>query len=84
VDEGTVLASVTKRHSAMHVLAKWKHSAEPAAATAFAVLFKLIRAGIIKPTDTVVVNCTGHTMPAEQDILGDNWSRRQIPATETP
>jgi len=61
---------------AMHILAKMEGiSAEPAAATAFAGLFKLIRAGIIKPTDTVVVNCTGHTMPAEQIVLGDNWSR---------
>jgi len=61
---------------AMHVLAKMEGiSAEPAGATAFAGLFKLIRAGIIKPTDTVVVNCTGHTMPAEQIVLGDNWSR---------
>ncbi|MDO9301516.1 MAG: pyridoxal-phosphate dependent enzyme, partial [Anaerolineales bacterium] len=61
---------------AMHVLAKMEGiSAEPAAAVAFAGLFKLIRAGIIKPSDTVVVNCTGHTMPAEPGILGDNWSR---------
>ena len=61
---------------AMHVLAKMEGiSAEPAAGTAFAGLFKLIRAGVIKPSDTVVVNCTGHTMPAEQGILGENWSR---------
>jgi threonine synthase len=61
---------------AMHVLAKMEGiSAEPAAAVAFAGLFKLIRSGIIKPTDTVVVNCTGHTMPAEAFILGDNWAR---------
>ncbi len=61
---------------AMHVLAKMEGiSAEPAAAVAFAGLFKLIRAGVIKPSDTVVVNCTGHTMPAEPSILGDNWSR---------
>lgn len=60
---------------AMHVLAKMEGiSAEPAAATAFAGLFKLIRAGVIKPTDTVVVNCTGHTLPAESFVLGDNWS----------
>ena len=73
-----VFESVTDEEAfrAMHVLAKMEGiSAEPAAATAFAGLFKLIRAGIIKPTDTVVVNCTGHTMPAEQAILGDNWSR---------
>ncbi|MBC7878431.1 MAG: pyridoxal-phosphate dependent enzyme [Anaerolineales bacterium] len=61
---------------AMHVLAKMEGiSAEPAAGVAFAGLFKLIRAGIIKPSDTVVVNCTGHTMPADPSILGDNWSR---------
>jgi len=61
---------------AMHVLAKMEGiSAEPAAAVAFAGLFKLIRAGVIKPSDTVVINCTGHTMPAEPSILGDNWSR---------
>jgi len=61
---------------AMHVLAKMEGiSAEPAAAVAFAGLFKLIRAGVIKPSDTVVVNCTGHTMPAEAGVLGDNWSR---------
>lgn len=61
---------------AMHVLAKMEGiSAEPAAGAAFAGLFNLIRAGVIKPSDTVVVNCTGHTMPAEQGILGENWAR---------
>ncbi len=61
---------------AMHVLAKMEGiSAEPAAGVAFAGLFKLIRAGIIKPSDTVVVNCTGHTMPADASILGENWAR---------
>jgi len=61
---------------AMHVVAKMEGlSVEPAAGVAFAGLFKLIRNGIIKPTDTVVINCTGHTMPAEQWLLGDNWTR---------
>ena len=61
---------------AMHALAKMEGiSMEPAAAVAFAGLFKLIRAGVIKPTDTIVVNCTGHTMPAEEFILGSNWTR---------
>jgi len=72
---------------AMHVLAKMEGiSAEPAAAVAFAGLFKLIRAGVIKPSDTVVVNCTGHTMPAEPGILGDNWSRdvKLMTSEETP
>lgn len=73
-----VFESVTDEEAfrAMHVLAKMEGiSAEPAAGAAFAGLFKLIRAGVIKPSDTVVVNCTGHTMPAEQGILGENWSR---------
>ena len=64
---------------AMHVLAKMEGiSAEPAAAAAFAGLFKLIRAGIIKSTDTVVVNCTGHTMPAEPLVLGSGWARNIV------
>ena len=61
---------------AMHVLAKMEGiSAEPAAAVAFAGLFKLVRAGIIKSTDTVVVNCTGHTLPAEQFLFAEGWTR---------
>lgn len=61
---------------AMHVLAKLEGiSAEPAAAVAFAGLFKLVRAGVIKPKDTVVVNCTGHTVPAEQFLFGEGWTR---------
>ncbi len=58
---------------------RWKAvSAEPAAAVAFAGLFKLVRSGVIKPTDTVVINCTGHTMPAEQFLLGDDWARNVV------
>ncbi|HUI90471.1 MAG TPA: pyridoxal-phosphate dependent enzyme [Anaerolineales bacterium] len=61
---------------AMHALAKMEGiSVEPAAAVAFAGLFKLIRAGTIKSTDTIIVNCTGHTMPAEEFILGNHWTR---------
>ncbi len=74
-------------YRAMHVLAKMEGiSAEPAAGVAFAGLFKLIRAGIIKPSDTVVVNCTGHTVSADPSILGENWSRDiKFPsAQETP
>jgi threonine synthase len=64
---------------AMHVLAKMEGvSAEPAAGAAFAGLFKLVRAGVIKPTDIVVVNCTGHTMPAEPYVLGSGWARNVV------
>ncbi len=78
---GGVFESVSDEEAfrAMHVLAKMEGiSAEPAAAVAFAGLFKLIRNGIIKPTDTVVVNCTGHTMPPETMILGDGWARNVV------
>ena len=68
---------------AMHVLAKMEGvSAEPAAAAAFAGLFKLIRMGVIKSTETVVVNCTGHTMPAEPLVLGSGWARNVVLSQE--
>ena len=69
---------------AMHVVAKMEGlSVEPAAGVAFAGLFKLIRNGVIKSTDTVVINCTGHTMPAEQWLLGENWTRDiELPTRE--
>jgi len=77
-ETGGVFESVSDEDSfrAMHVLAKMEGiSAEPASGAAFAGLFKLVRAGIIKPNDTVVVNCTGHTMPAEQYLFGEGWTR---------
>jgi threonine synthase len=73
---------------AMHVLAKMEGlSAEPAAAVAFAGLFKLVRAGAIRPDQTVVVNCSGHTMPAEQSLFGARWTRDvdvAAPGAESP
>ncbi|MBN1303194.1 MAG: pyridoxal-phosphate dependent enzyme [Anaerolineales bacterium] len=78
IDESNgVFESVTDEEAfrAMHVIAKMEGiSIESAAGVAFAGLFKLIRAGVIQPDDTIVVNCSGHTMPAEQFILGDGWS----------
>ena len=66
-------------YRAMHVVAKLEGlSAEPAAAVAFAGVFKLVRAGIIQPADVVVINCTGHTMPAEPLVLGSGWARNII------
>ena len=76
-----VFESVTDEEAfrAIHVLAKMEGiSAEPAAAVAFAGLFKLVRSGIVKSTDVIVINCTGHTMPTEPFILGDNWSRNIV------
>lgn len=70
--------SVTDQEAyrAMHMIAKMEGiSTEPAAAVAFAGVFKLIHAGVIKPNDVVVINCTGHTMPAEPLVLGSGWAR---------
>lgn len=77
-ETGGLFESVSDEEAfrAMHVLAKMEGiSAEPASGVAFAGLFKLVRAGIIKPADTVVVNCTGHTLPAEQYLFGEGWTR---------
>ena len=64
---------------AMHILAKLEGiSIEPASAVAFAGMIKMVRAGLIKSSDVVVINCTGHTMPVESTILGDNWARNVI------
>jgi threonine synthase len=61
---------------AMHVMAKMDGiSMEPAAGLAFAGLFEMVAAGIIKPDDAVVVNCSGHTFPVEKHLLGDTWAR---------
>lgn len=69
---------------AMHVLAKMEGiSAEPAAGVAFAGLFKLVRSGVIKSSDVIVINCTGHTVPAEPFILGDNWARNVVLPSQT-
>lgn len=44
-------------------------SVEPATAVAFAGLVKFINQGIIRSDETVVVNCSGHTMPVSAKIL---------------
>jgi threonine synthase len=50
-------------------------SVEPASAVAFAGLDKLVEQNIIQPDETVVINATGHTLPAESHILGDQYDR---------
>ena len=88
---GGTFESVTDEEAfrTIHILAKMEGlSVEPATAVAFAGLIKLVRAGTIKPTDIVVVNCTGHTMPIASEILGEGWARNIViptPSTdETP
>jgi threonine synthase len=75
---GGTMEAVSDQESfrAMHVLAKMDGiSVEPATATAFAGLFKLIAQQVIKRDELVVVNCSGHTFPVEKELLGDEWAR---------
>ena len=66
---------------ALHVLAKMEGlSMEPAAAAAFAGLFKLLSTGVIKRNEIVVVNCSGHTFPVEKFLLDEDWLKT-IPAS---
>jgi threonine synthase len=70
-------ASDDEAFEAMRLLARVDGlSVEPATAVAFAGMFKMVRNGIIKPDDVVVINCSGHTLPAEKHILGDQWARQ--------
>jgi threonine synthase len=69
---------------ALHVLAKMEGlSMEPAAAAAFAGLFKLINSGVIKRNEVVVVNCSGHTFPVEKFLLDNNWVKVISTGSET-
>ncbi len=84
---GGVFESVTdeETYRTIHILAKMEGiSVEPAAAVAFAGLIKMVRAGQIKPTDILVVNCTGHTMPVENTILGEGWAQDVVLPVQTP
>jgi threonine synthase len=70
---------------AMHVMAKLDGiSMEPAAATAFAGVFKLLSKGVIKRDEVIVVNCSGHTFPVEKHLLGDKWAQTVEVPTEAP
>ena len=58
---------------AMRSLARTEgFSVEPAAAVAFAGLEKMIKMGVIKSEETVVVNCSGHTFPVEKHIMSED------------
>lgn len=75
-DNGGHFDSATDEEAfaAIRVLARYDGiSVEPATGVTFAGLFKMVRKGIIKPDDVVVVNCSGHTLPVEKAILGDKW-----------
>jgi len=74
---GGVMEAVSdaQAFAAMRSLAKSEGTAvEPAAAVAFAGLEKLLRSGSLRPEETVVVNCTGHTFPVEKHVLGEQFA----------
>ncbi len=48
-------------------------SVEPATSVAFAGLEKLLALGQIRPDEKVLINCSGHTFPAEKHILEDQY-----------
>ncbi len=50
-------------------------SVEPATAVAFGGLEKMLSDGTIAPGEKVVINCSGHTFPAESHILGDQYEQ---------
>ena len=71
-----VSASDEEAFNAIRVLARNDGiSVEPATGVTFAGLFKMVREGVIKPDDVVVVNCSGHTLPVETMILDEQWQR---------
>ena len=73
-------------YRALHVLAKMEGvSMEPAAAVAFAGLFKLVQSGRIGPDEVVVINCTGHTHAVPAEVLGKDWAHElEPPVAEGP
>jgi threonine synthase len=77
ITNGGIFESVSDEEAfrAMHFLAKMEGiSVEPASAVAFAGLVRLIRSGVIKPDEFVVINVTGHTTQIEPHVLGEDWS----------
>ncbi len=83
-EHGGIFESVTDEETfrALHILAKMEGlSIEPAAAAAFAGLFKLLSMGVINRNDTIVVCCSGHTFPVEKFLLDEDWLK-VVPASE--
>jgi threonine synthase len=86
-EHGGVFEAVSDEETfrAVHVMAKLDGlSMEPAAAIAFAGLFKLLNQGVIQRDEVIVVNCSGHTFPVEKHLLGDEWAQTVEMSTEVP
>ncbi len=67
IEDGETFAAMRR------VASKSGLSVEPATAVAFAGLEKLLSDGTIRDGEVVVLNCSGHTFPAESHILGDQY-----------
>lgn len=67
VEDGTAFNAMR------HLAARAGMSVEPATAVAFAGLETLLKDGKIAQGEVVVVNATGHTLPAESHILGNEY-----------
>lgn len=77
-------ASDEEAFQAIRILAQQDGlSVEPATGVTFAGLFRMVREGVIKPDDVVVVNVSGHTLPVETRILGEQW-QKLVDLSETP
>ncbi|MDQ7024423.1 MAG: pyridoxal-phosphate dependent enzyme [Anaerolineae bacterium] len=69
-------ASDEEAFNAIRVLARLDGiSVEPATGVTFAGLIRMVRQGLIKPDDVVVINVSGHTLPVEKRILGEQWQK---------
>jgi threonine synthase len=69
-------ASDEEAFNAIRVLARLDGiSVEPATGVTFAGLIRMVRKGLIKPDDVVVINVSGHTLPVEKSILGEQWQK---------
>ena len=79
-----IAASDEEAFQAIRILAEQDGlSVEPATGVTFAGLFKMVRERIIKPDDVVVVNVSGHTLPVETRILGEQW-QKLVDLSKTP
>jgi threonine synthase len=86
-EHGGAFEAVTDEETfrALHVMAKLDGlSMEPAAALAFAGLFKLVSKEVIGRDEVVVVNCSGHTFPVEKHLLEGEWARTVEVPSEAP
>lgn len=73
---GGTIESVSDEEAfrALNMVAKMEGlSVEPAVGVTFAGLIRMVQQGIISGDDVVVVNCSGHTMPVEEELLQGDW-----------